>query len=122
MSLTLTAGHYVYANGKVVKANDVKVGDSLQTIHGIQTVHQVKKNVVMKDDGLYNPQTLHGDIVVNGVLATTYTEAVKVNAAHALLMPARVAYNAFGSVLHALEKGSERGYQWVPPAWKDTQL
>lgn len=42
--------------------------------------------------GLYNPQTFHGDIVVNNVRVTTYTAIVNLMSAHAMLLPLRVAH------------------------------
>lgn len=46
-----------------------------------------------KELGLYNPQTLDGRIVVNGIIASTYTTAVIPEAAHALLTPLRCLFN-----------------------------
>ena len=50
----------------------------------IETDTQVK--------GLYNPLTLAGDIVVDGILASTYTKAVTPKMAHAALAPLRMMY------------------------------
>ena len=43
-------------------------------------------------EGLYNPQTMHGDIVVDGVLASVYTAAVApaLVRLHMISSPARV--------------------------------
>lgn len=43
--------------------------------------------------GLHNPQTLDGNIVVNGIVATTYTEAILPPIAEALLAPVRASYH-----------------------------
>ena len=44
--------------------------------------------------GLYNPHTLHGDIVVDGVLTSTYTAAFSPTLAHVALAPLRALYRA----------------------------
>ena len=41
-------------------------------------------------NGLYSPHTMTGDIVVDGVLTSTYMPKL----AHALLWPVRMLYNA----------------------------
>lgn len=70
-------------------ASDVRVGDGLvDAKHG-------NTEVVMKTDrimakGLYNPQTFHGDIVVNGFVVSTFTTSVSSpGTGHALLAPWR---------------------------------
>jgi hypothetical protein len=56
--------------------------------------------------GLYNPQTLQGDVVVDNVRASTYTTAVEPAFAHAVLTPLRAAYSALGFSTASLEAGS----------------
>jgi Hint module len=46
--------------------------------------------------GLFDPQTLDGDIVVDGLLASTYTTTVEPVLAHAALAPTRLFYQVFG--------------------------
>jgi hypothetical protein len=46
--------------------------------------------------GLFDPQTLDGDIVVEGLLASTYTTIVEPALAHAALAPMRLFYQVFG--------------------------
>jgi len=113
----LTAGHYLYVNGgALVTARQVKVGDVLvgnrNMIAAVGagaagaagaaadggndarepfTVTKVEMGVRSK--GLYNPHTLHGDIVVNGVVASTLTDAVHPTLAHILLWPARTMFS-----------------------------
>ncbi len=72
--LEATAGHFVYLDGRLQHAQDAKVGQTLVLADGTHTVVNAVESVEKR--GLYNPQTLHGDIVVNGVLASTYTSAV----------------------------------------------
>ena len=47
-----------------------------------------------RKDGLYNPHTLQGDIVVNGVLTSTYTSAFSPVLAHLVFAPLRALYRA----------------------------
>lgn len=46
------------------------------------------------DLGLYNPQTIHGDIVVDGFVVSTYTADVTPSVAHAVLTPMRAVCKA----------------------------
>jgi Hint module len=87
-AITLSANHYVYANDKLTAASAVKTGDVLRTLDGPATVSVVES---VRELGLFAPHTLHGDIVVNRVIASTYTRAVHPRIAHALLAPVRAA-------------------------------
>lgn len=94
--LVATPEHLVYVSGKAVSAVNVRVGD---VMHGGDGERLVIRNVTsVRRKGLYNPQTLHGDIVVNGMVVSTYTTAVKRGAAHALLAPMRAAFQGLGLV------------------------
>jgi hypothetical protein len=88
--LRLTASHYLYVNGSLVTAGNVRVGDALEDANGAGAM-VVKKSVV-RDTGLYNPHTLHGDIVINGIRTSTYTDSIHPTMAHALLAPIRALY------------------------------
>lgn len=95
--LRLTCGHFIYANGLLIEAGFVKSGDEISVTGG-------KTDVVVRVDrvtdvGLFNPQTLHGDIVVNGVRTSTYTRAVSAPVAHGLLVPLRFAHRWFETVV-----------------------
>jgi hypothetical protein len=80
--LRLSPGHYVYANGKLVTARTVKAGDVLTTSAGDKAVKSVR---IESAKGLFNPQTEHGDIVVNGVKTSTFTDAVSPKLASAVM-------------------------------------
>jgi Hint module len=86
-SLTLTPGHYVYADGALVAASEVAVGAALALGDGRTAT--VASCGEVAGAGLFNPQTVHGDIVVNGIVASTYTTAVEPRLAHAALAPLR---------------------------------
>lgn len=94
IEISLTSGHYVYVNGALVPAGTAKVGDTLQSPSGDS--HAIESVTWKVMNGLYNPQTVHGDIVVDGVRASTYTTVAQPTAAHAMLAPLRSLYNRFG--------------------------
>lgn len=85
-SIKLSQGHYIYANNKLKAAKKVKFGDVLRTLDGNTIVESVEWT---KDYGLIAPHTLHGDIVVNRIVASTYTSALHPIIAHSVLWPLR---------------------------------
>ncbi|KAI0563757.1 hypothetical protein FGB62_34g17 [Gracilaria domingensis] len=103
--ITLTKGHYLYVNGALAASKTVKVGDKLEVASGetetVQTINFIKSS------GLYNPQTMSGDIVVNGIRASTYTTTVEPACAHRLLTPLRALYRAFGVTISAFDNGAD---------------
>ncbi|PXF40815.1 Sonic hedgehog protein [Gracilariopsis chorda] len=102
--ISLTKGHYLFVNGVLAAAKTVQVGDLVELASGeTATVRAVKK---VKGTGLYNPQTISGDIVVNGIRASTYTTTVDPAFAHRLLTPFRALYQAFGVATSAFERGA----------------
>jgi len=92
--LTLTAGHHLRVNGLLKPASDIRVGDTLETVYGVKSVSSLRR---VSKEGLYNPHTMEGTIVVNGVICSTYTEEINASAAHALLAPLRALFRT-GSV------------------------
>lgn len=95
-ALRLTAGHLLEAAGKLVRADAVAVGDALRLADG--SLSAVVEKIDVADQGLYNPQTAHGNVVVDGIVASTYTDALTPPAAHALLAPVRSLFIAARSV------------------------
>lgn len=105
-ALQLTPGHYLYVNGKLAQASSVQVGDELTLADGSKSA--VVAVGTKWGPGLYNPHTMSGDIVVDGVLTSTYTDAVHPKLAHALLFPLRKMYESgltFGAGFSAVTKG-----------------
>lgn len=91
--LEASHGHYVYIDGEPRPISELRVGHELTRESGEKDmVVQVAKEY---GRGLYNPQTLHGDIVVNGFVTTTYTTAVEPTLAHVALAPLRAFYDWF---------------------------
>eukprot|EP00171_Calliarthron_tuberculosum_P009370 IDg9370t1 len=93
-TVQLTPGHYLYVNAWLIAARDVQIGDTLVLGDGTSSA-VVSAKYIMKR-GIFNPQTIHGNIVVNGVTASTFTEAIEYGAAQSLLAPFRCLFRAFG--------------------------
>ena len=105
-SVMLTSNHYLYVNGHMAIASTVKVGDNLKAKDG--TTVMVKSVRAAHAEGLYSPNTLNGDIVVDGIVMSTYTSDINPSLAHAALWPVRLAYKLGGDVMgHAFDQGSE---------------
>lgn len=111
-TLTLTPSHYIYANGHLIAAKDVVVGDSVELSSGLPTT--VTNVATARDVGLYNPQTVHGDIIVNGIRASTYTTAVQPSFAHAALYPMRALFQTLGLAPLSLATGASAIVQKLP--------
>ena len=113
-TLTLTPDHYLYVNGALAAAKTVSVGDALEADDGSST--HVTATSVVRGTGLYNPHTLHGDIVVDGIKTSTYTTAVAPGLAHMVLAPLRMLY-ALGISLtdHVFDHGSDLISAIAPP-------
>jgi hypothetical protein len=110
-TLTLSPSHYVRVRGDgastksysypMKAARDVVVGDTLLVADGTKAGGRLVPAIVratqaVTAQGLYAPMTEHGDIVVNNVLASSFTEAVctpaTCDALHFTAAPVRFAY------------------------------
>jgi Hint module len=111
-TIALSEGHYIYANGVLVPASDVRVGDVVQLASGdISAVSDVSRKL---SAGLYNPQTLHGDIMVSGIRASTYTTAVEPRLAHSGLAPLRTVYRLLGLSTSLFDMGADTIAEALP--------
>ncbi len=110
--LQLTQSHYLYAGNSLKAAGSVKIGDSLRLSDGSRS--NVKRLRKVINTGLYNPQTCQGDIVVNGIIASTYTTTVHPSSAHSLLAPLRAAYQSMRIAIHWLDYGSDTISEILP--------
>ena len=93
----MTESHYIYRNGTLSQARDVKIGDKL-TIASQSSPTDLEESFITKitvqiTEGLYNPQTIQGTIFVDGVLTSCYTRAINPIVAHALLIPLRIMHH-----------------------------
>lgn len=113
LALSLTPGHYLYVNGVLSAARIVLPGDSLRAADGsADVVIRVRRT---RKTGLYNPQTLHGDIAVDGVVASTFTTTVDPSCAQGMLAPLRAVYSALGIALRGLlDNGADSVARFLP--------
>lgn len=115
--LLLSPGHYLWVNGRLAAASTVVAGDALIAADGTRAVVTGVSRIVAS--GLFNPHTLGGSLVVDGLAVSCYTTAVRVGVADALLAPVRAAYRAgawrrgggAGGVLSRLS-----GLAWLVPS------
>lgn len=92
-TLRLSPGHYVHtASGQLVQASSIRTKKhALILANGMASVVTDVRKISAR--GLYAPHTIHGDIVVDGVLVSTYTSAVNPWLAHyVLLSPVRILF------------------------------
>lgn len=83
-----TERHLVHSGRGVLAARELRSGDAVKRGNGSWV--EVEEVRTERRRGLYNPQTMHGDIVVDGFVMTTYTMATgNWRCAHGLLTPLR---------------------------------
>ena len=90
ITLTLTPSHYLYIDGTVMAAERAVVGDTVETTRS--KTDRIESIILGREVGLYNPHTLTGDIMVNNVRTSTYTNILPAGLAHAILEPVRFLY------------------------------
>lgn len=102
-SLLLSSGHYLYLDGALAAASSARAGAIVVLASG--RVDTITRVAFETGEGLYAPHTVSGDIVVGGLLASTYTTAVEPSFAHALLTPLRILHRLGGWNVAILESG-----------------
>lgn len=108
-TVRMSPGHYLYVDGRLRTAEKVVVGDMVTTATGESVpVIEVTKSV---GHGMYAPTTMSGSLVVDGVLASAYTNAVHPSVAHWLLAPMRLMYRA--RLLPHLSWLERRSWAWL---------
>merc|ERR1719504_387013 len=80
-NLSLTANHYLYVNGELVAAREARVGQIVGTTSGDSKIVKVEHQW---NGGLYAPKTLSGDIMVNDVLVSSYTDFLPAALTHSI--------------------------------------
>lgn len=112
--LLITPGHYLYVNGRLATAESVRVGDRLR---GADNVDSVAVHAVAREQhrGAYAPTTVHGDLVVEGVVVSSYTDVIHPRTAHRLLAPLRALHNGplRGLVAHATSIMDTQSFDWL---------
>eukprot|EP00180_Rhodochaete_pulchella_P003379 Plantae.Rhodophyta-Rhodochaete_pulchella.ctg5706.p1 GENE.Plantae.Rhodophyta-Rhodochaete_pulchella.ctg5706~~Plantae.Rhodophyta-Rhodochaete_pulchella.ctg5706.p1 ORF type:complete len:445 (-),score=37.36 Plantae.Rhodophyta-Rhodochaete_pulchella.ctg5706:315-1649(-) len=111
-SVRLSPKHYIYVvqSGALVRktADSVAVGDLLVPV-GRRDPAQVASVTTVSDVGLFAPHTVHGDIVVDGFLASTYTAHFNPVLAHAALAPIRWVYLLSGGRFNIVGSRMDNG-------------
>lgn len=92
-SVSATGGHFIYANRQLTPMRRVAVGDMVMLADGSE--YAVVDVAWQRRRGLFNAHTESGDIVVDGVKASCYTEAINAISAHSLLAPVRAIHRYF---------------------------
>lgn len=110
-NVSLTASHFLYINDRLLPAESALPGDFLQLQDGSKDVIKYVRTKRLR--GLYNPQTMHGDIIVDGVRASTYTKVIAPSTAHPLLAPLRLLFRFTGWSTSVLNSGAGRFAQWI---------
>jgi hypothetical protein len=90
ITLSLTPCHYIYVNGTLMSAERAVVGDTVESTSSKSD--RIKEITLERKQGLYNPHTLTGDIMVNNVRTSTYTHILPAGMAHTILEPVRFLY------------------------------
>jgi len=90
--IRITANHLLYSHGRLISAGSVRVGHSIERKDGTQV--PVTRVGTVRAQGLYNPHTTHGDLVVDDIRTSSYTRAMPARAAHSLLAPFRMLYRS----------------------------
>lgn len=86
-TLELSDEHFLEVEGRgYIAAREVRVGNVVGTVDGKEIVVEIG---IVRREGLYNPQTMDGGLVVEGVVVSTFTEQVGVGAGMGLLVPIR---------------------------------
>jgi len=92
--LSVSPGHFIYAFGprRLVPSSELQPGYFIYSGNHTEVTLEIISIRRHVGRGLYAPHTLQGDLVVNGVLVSSYTSAVPASLAHLLLAPIRAAY------------------------------
>lgn len=90
-SLALSPNHYIPVSGRLHASRKVTVGQNVTLSNGqLDMVISVTEEVLW---GLHNPQTMEGSIIVDGIVASTFTESIQPSTAFALLSPIKLLYS-----------------------------
>lgn len=107
--IMLTANHLVYVKNVLMPANRIRAGMSMKDGAAGHDVVVKSVEFTMHAKGLYNPHTAHGDVVVDGIVVSSYG-SVAPHLAHALLAVERL-MRWFG--LSALGDILEKSTPWL---------
>eukprot|EP00186_Timspurckia_oligopyrenoides_P000310 CAMPEP_0182451058 /NCGR_PEP_ID=MMETSP1172-20130603/43508_1 /TAXON_ID=708627 /ORGANISM="Timspurckia oligopyrenoides, Strain CCMP3278" /LENGTH=591 /DNA_ID=CAMNT_0024648793 /DNA_START=2007 /DNA_END=3782 /DNA_ORIENTATION=- len=96
-SIRLTPRHYmrIKRNSRLMYATAETLRTKDEIVMFDESTALVLSNKRIQDIGLYNPHTLDGDLVVDGVRVSSYTASLSPHLSHLLLWPLRILYHAF---------------------------
>lgn len=80
-TVLMTGGHYLPTHRGLITARSVNIGDVLTCESGACKVTAVETE--MRREGLFAPHAGRGELMVDGVLVSEYTELIKPKMAHA---------------------------------------
>lgn len=89
-AIELSPHHYIFVDDHLTIASAARVGSSLTLANG--TLAAMTSVSYTSHRGVFNPHTMAGEIAINGVKASVYTQALHPTLAHALLALPRLAY------------------------------
>lgn len=101
-TVAVTHGHFIYTRrGGLKRAAEVGQQDEILRVVSSDGARQwVQVTDVQRavwKQGVFNPQTMDGNIIVDGTLVSAYTSATDSwNAGHSLLAPLRAVYRLAG--------------------------
>lgn len=95
-TLKTSPNHLIYINNAFMKAELASLGDISSNADGDILILTGKSITTQR--GLFNPHTMAGELIVDGVRVSCYTDTIESTLAHAMLAPLRAVYGV-GAVL-----------------------
>jgi intein/homing endonuclease len=106
-SIRLSAEHFILSNGRYVYAKDVKEGDRLAYGEKVLFVHTEQA------EGLWNPFTVAGTIVVDGILASCHSDWFLEDVPAWMRPSAAIIPSIYQTLMAPARKIYERNKAWV---------
>lgn len=103
-TLRVSANHLIFTDKGPVPAAFISPSDRILLAGG--NFGKVERVSVESLPGLYNPHTLDGTIIVDGVAASCLTATIPSLLANSLLLPVRFAYRLSLPAIRVLDEGS----------------
>lgn len=114
-TLAISKGHLLPVIGRgVIPAREIKIGDALVTVEGGQAIVAKAKDQILR--GMYAPTSLSGELAVNGIRVSCYTDIVPSWLAHVTLAPLRGMYRLGGSavaLVMSFDLLHEKSFAWL---------
>lgn len=118
--ITLTSSHLIFTSNSTgtrlysKQAGNVWPGEFLLvSSHGELVPSRVKRVSLVKRTGMVAPVTMHGNIIVDGVLSSCYAMITDHEVAHMVFGPLRIVHN-YASSLWSTDWTVQQGMHWYP--------